>query len=171
MTPRQAIFYGEYIKDGNGTRATIAAGFPEKSAHVAAARMLKNAKVKAAIDGWSARTLQKLEMSAEEVLRELSKVGKFDARRLYDKDGNRLPVHLLDDVTAAAIVGVEDETTEGPCFVTTRKQRVRAADKLRALELLGKRHRLFGEGDAFSATVQPASEDAPRLTVTFVKAG
>ena len=33
MTPKQAIFYGEYIKDGNGTRAAIVAGYPEKSAH------------------------------------------------------------------------------------------------------------------------------------------
>ncbi len=172
MTPKQAIFYGEYIKDGNATRAAIAAGVPEKSAHVAGARMLKQPKVAAAIADWERRTINKLEMSAEDVLHELSKIGKYDARRLYDRNGERIPVHMLDDVTAAAVAGVEDETTEGACFVTTRKQRVKMADKIRALELLGKRHKLWidrVEGDMTTAQVKLTEEERVQRVAALLR--
>jgi len=153
MTPKQAIFYGEYIKDGNATRAAIAAGFPEKSAHVAGARMLRNAKVNAAIKAWRERKVYELEITAERVLQELARLAYFDPGKLYDKDGKRIPVHELDDVTRAAVTAIEDEITEGPAFVTTRKQKVRFADKGQNLERLGKHLKLFGES-AFSAEVE-----------------
>jgi hypothetical protein len=55
----------EYCIDLNGTRAAIAAGYSPRSASVAAARLVKNAKVRAEIDrklpGASfARTREKL---------------------------------------------------------------------------------------------------------------
>lgn len=162
MTPRQALFYGEYIKDGNGTRAAIAAGFPESSAHVAAARMLKNPKIAAAIAAWCMRQRQRLEISAETVLQELNRLATFDVGKLYDKDGNRIPVHLLDDHTRAAVAQVEDVTQENASVVegkeprsavVTRRQNVRMADKGANLERLGKHLKLFG-GDSFGATVE-----------------
>ncbi len=180
MTPRQAIFYGEYIKDSNGTRAAIAAGYPERSAHVASARMLRNAQVSAAIAAWRERQCEKLEITAERVLQELMKLATFDPGRLYDKDGVRIPVHLLDDVTRAAVAGVEDETREtagekrgdGTAPVTiTRKQRIKMADKGPNLERLGKYLKLFGEGDAFSATAKAPGSEETELTVTLRRAG
>lgn len=146
MTPRQAIFYGEYIKDGNATRAAIAAGFPEGSAHVAGARLLKNAKVAAAIGAWKARQRERLEITAERVIQELTSLATFDPGNLYDKDGNRIPVHKLDDVTRAAVAAVEDETTEtkvGRVKTVTRNQKVKMADKGQNLERLGKYFKLF----------------------------
>lgn len=142
LNPRQAIFYGEYIKDGNGTRAAIAAGFPESSAHVAAARLLKNRKIAAAIEAWRQRQQEKLEITAERVLQELQKLATFDPGNLYDKEGQRIPVHLLDDVTRAAVAAVEDETVEAGSKIT-RKQRVKFADKGQNLERLGRYFKLF----------------------------
>jgi phage terminase small subunit len=146
MNPRQAIFYGEYIKDGNATRAAIAAGSAENGAHVAGARMLKNAKVAAAIEAWKARQCERLEITAERVLQELARLAIYDPGHLYDKDGNQIPVHKLDDVTRAAIAGVEDETettSQAGEKVTTRKQKVKFADKGQNLERLGKYFKLF----------------------------
>ena len=145
LNPRQAIFYGEFIKDRNATRAAIAAGYPESSAHVAGARLLKNPKIAAAIDVWTQSKVQKYEASAEEVIQILTDLVRADVGNLYDREGNPIPVHKLDDVTRAAVAVVEDETTEGPGFMTTRKRRVRMADKIRAGELLGKYHKLFTE--------------------------
>ncbi len=146
LTPKQAIFYGEYIKDFNGTRAALAIGVSEKSAAVFAARMLRNDKVAAAIEAWKERQQQRLEITAERVLDELRKLATFDSRNLYDKQGNRIPVHLLDDVTAAAVAAVEDETTE--TIVEDRKtvrrnQRIKMADKGQNLERLGRYFKLF----------------------------
>jgi phage terminase small subunit len=169
MTPKQAIFYGEYIKDGNGTRAAIAAGFPEKSAHVAAARMLKNAKVAAAIAIWRERQCTKLEITAERTLQELAKLAYYDPGKLYDKDGNRIPVYQLDDFTRAAVSSVEDETQEtlGDAdgegvkpLVVTRKQKLKMADKGSNLERLGKHLGLFGES-SFGATVETGANGLP----------
>ena len=42
LTPRQAIFIGEYLIDGNATRAARVAGYAESSADVTGARLLKN---------------------------------------------------------------------------------------------------------------------------------
>lgn len=153
MTPKQARWYGEYIKDFNGTRAARAIGVPEKSAAVFAARMLRNDKVAAAVDAWRKRQCEKQEITAERILQELMKLATYDPGRLYDKDGQRIPVHELDDWTRAAVASVEDEVTEGAAFVTTRKQKIRMADKGSNLERLGKHLGLFGES-SFGATVE-----------------
>lgn len=169
MTPKQAIFYGEYIKDTNATRAAIVAGCPESSAHVAGARLLRNVKVAAAIEKWRQRKTQQLEITAERVLQELMCLATFDAGRLYRADGSRIPVHLLDDHTRAAVASVEDETQESlgdadgegvkPLLVT-RKQRIKMAEKGANLERLAKHLGLFAEG-AFSATVTPGPGGLP----------
>jgi phage terminase small subunit len=146
LSPRQAIFYGEYIKDQNATRAAIAAGYPEGGAHVAGSRLLRNVKVAAAIADWTERQKGKLEITAEGVLLELKKLATFDPGNLYDRDGNRIPVHKLDDVTRAAVAGVEDETTEtgtGDSRKVTRSQKLKMADKGQNLERLGRYFKLF----------------------------
>jgi phage terminase small subunit len=183
MTPKQAIFYGEYIKDGNATRAARVCGAPESSAHVYGARMLKNAKVSAAIAAWKARQLGRYEITAERVLDELFKLATYDSGNLYDADGNRIPVHLLDDVTRAAVCDVEDETTEAtkleaktgaaPEMLRTlkHKQRIKLAEKGANLERLGKYFKLFSES-AMSATVTPGAGGLPggsEITVRFVR--
>lgn len=143
MTPKQAKWYGEYIKDFNGARAARAIGVPEKSAAVFAARMLRNDKVSAAVDAWRKRQCEKQEITAERILNELMKLAVFDPGNLYDEDGNQIPVAKLDDVTRAAIASVEDECTQGAPYVTTRKQKVKFADKGLNLERLGRYLKLF----------------------------
>ncbi len=151
MTPKQARWYGEYIKDFNGARASRACGSSEASAAVDAARMLRNAKVAAAVEAWKCRQQNKMEITAERVLQELHKLATFDSRNLYYADGSRIPVHLLDDFTAAAVSAVEDETTEttiaageGDAVKTVRRnQRVKMADKGQNLERLGRYFKLF----------------------------
>ena len=162
MTPREAIFYGEVIKDGNATRAARAAGFPERSAHVTGARLMKKPEIARAIDAWKSNQCAKLEITAERVLQELAKLATFDPGKLYDKDGKRIPVHQLDDWTRAAVAAVEDETQETlgdedaegiKPLIVTRKQKVRMADKGPNLERLGKHLKLFGD-NAFGASVE-----------------
>lgn len=42
----------------------------------------------------------------ENMLAQISAVANFDPRKLYDAEGNRIPVHLLDDETAAAVARI-----------------------------------------------------------------
>ena len=53
-TPKQALFVQEYKKDHNGAKAVIRAGYSEKGAKQAAARLLTNVDLKALID-WKRR--------------------------------------------------------------------------------------------------------------------
>ncbi len=167
VSPKQAIFAAEYLVDGNATRAAIAAGYKPESAHVAGARLLKHPKVAAAIADGRGRLAKKLEISAERVLQELAKLAYFDVGKLYDTDGNRIPVHQLDEQTRAAIAAVEDETKTAACGAERRIQRVRMADKGANLERLGKHLKLFGDG-GFGATVDVAGGLPTDSTIKIV---
>jgi phage terminase small subunit len=138
LTPKQAIFIAEFLVDGNGTRAAQAAGVPETSAAVTASRWLKNKKIAAVLAERRARRTAKLEEYAEIVDRQLLNASVLDVGRLYDDNGKPLPIHLLPEDVRRAINSVEDETRGD-----TRVQRVKIVDKLKAIELLGKRAGLF----------------------------
>ena len=49
LTPRQERFCREFLVDLNGTKASVRAGYSEKTAYSQASRLLKNAKVAARI--------------------------------------------------------------------------------------------------------------------------
>lgn len=147
LTPKQAIFIAEYLVDGNATRAAIAAGVPEKSASVTASRWLKNRKIAALVATRQAQRAARLEITAERVLQELAKLAYFDPGMLYDAQGNFKPVHLLDDMTRAAVASVDVEETQttkaGKPVVKTRTSKVKMADKGQNLERLGRHLKLF----------------------------
>lgn len=85
---------------------------------------------------------QKIE--TERVLREYARIAFADLRCLVDDNGHPIPLQDLDDDTAAALAGVELEVigdAEGP--LKTTRHRYKIADKLKALEILAKRLKLF----------------------------
>lgn len=104
------------------------------------------------------------DITPERVLRELSRVAFADVRDLYDEDGELLPVHELDDDTAATIAGIDVEVHkegrgEEATLSTIRKYR--RVDKMVALGLLAKHFKIVGdEGDGVNAL---ASALADRL--------
>ena len=65
MNERQRRFVAEYLKDGNGTQAAIRAGFSENGAAVQATRLLKNAKVRSAIEAERAPVLERAKLTLE----------------------------------------------------------------------------------------------------------
>lgn len=68
VNPRQEAFVEAYARHGNGTRAAKEAGYPEKSAHVAACRLLKNDKILLSIREVQSARFRALHMDADEVL-------------------------------------------------------------------------------------------------------
>jgi Terminase small subunit len=80
------------VKDGNGTRSAIAESYSEKSAAVAAARLLTNVNVAAEIAKKSEKMQQKLEITAEKVLRELAKLAFVDPRSFATWEQNVVTV-------------------------------------------------------------------------------
>ena len=73
LTERQKLFCLEYIKDFNGNRAAIAAGYSAKTARGQAYDLLTRPHIQAEVQRLSAKRAKKLEVSAEWVLRKLVK--------------------------------------------------------------------------------------------------
>jgi len=96
----------------------------------------------AAIADVQARMAKRLEVTAERTLRELAKVAFYDPREMYDAGGRPLLVGELDDMNAAALAGIETAVKEEDGVVTVT-HKYRMTDRVKALELLGRYHKLF----------------------------
>lgn len=121
MTAKQQIFADEYLKDLNGTRAYKAAYPNVKKDSVASAnavRLLGNAKVKTYIDEQLEKMHNERTADAQEVLEYLTSV-------------------MRGEQTEEVLRGV------GMGEQTKTNIEVGAKDRLKAAELLGKRHALF----------------------------
>lgn len=77
LAPNKIIFAEEWVKDRNGKRAAIAAGYAERSAEVTASRLLRNANVKAYIDELLLEAQKRRKESLDDILNELDENRKI----------------------------------------------------------------------------------------------
>ena len=125
MTDKQQIFADEYLKDLNGTRAykvTYPNVKKDSVAAAAAARMLRNVKVKAYIDEQLEKMHNARTADAQEVLEYLASVMRGES---------------LSTVVQTEFVG--DGISETKLIEKPPDEK----ERLKAAELLGKRHALF----------------------------
>jgi phage terminase small subunit len=136
LTPKQQKFVDEYLIDLNATQAAIRAGYSPKSAGTNADKLLKNTKIRAYIEARMAEHSRRTGVTQERIIRELARIAFLDPTQLIDMD----TAELLTDAAAddrAAIASVKVKTMSGETEMIERE--VRFADKIKALELLGKR--------------------------------
>ena len=147
LTARQKLFALEYLKDFNGARAAVRAGYSARTAKAAASRLLTNVYLRAEIERAMARRCEKLELKAEDTLQAIANLAYFDPRRLFDDKGNMKDIHTLEPDVARAISGFDIVTLydgngdQKHAFGQLRKIRLR--DSLKALEMLGRHQKLF----------------------------
>ena len=142
LNARQARFVAEYLIDLNATAAAERAGYSAKTARVQGPRLLQNVAVAAAVaEGCKAR-LEAAAMSAEEVVAELSRIGRSNIRNLFDESGSFKALKDIPDDALRAVAAVKfSMTSEGELL-----REVKQWDKLRALDKLGAYHRLWTDG-------------------------
>jgi len=142
MRAKHARFIAEYLIDLNGRQAAIRAGYSPKTAEVQASQLLSKPNIRAAVAAAQEKRLKKLDISAERVLSELARIGFSDLRGVFDEDGSLLAMSDLPDDVAPIIASVEvtRERTRvnGDRTETESVTKVRAWDKVKALELLAK---------------------------------
>jgi phage terminase small subunit len=93
FTPREERFIAEYLVDGNGTRAAVAAGYSEGNAKSQAYELLKRPHVLAEIKRRQRAIAKKLELSAEKVLTDIARVAtKAERAKKY---GDALKGHEM----------------------------------------------------------------------------
>ena len=153
LTPKQQRFVAEYLVDLNGKQAAIRAGCSPKSAEVTASKWLIIPKVRAAVDARKAKRAAKVEVKADDVLRELQTFGHFDPKGLYDDKGAWLPVPQMPEHVRRAIAGIEiEEIYDADGTLRGYTKKVKFWPKHRGLEMLGKHVKLFGDEAGGSVT-------------------
>ncbi len=147
LTAKQERFCQEYLIDSNGSKAAARAGFSERSAGMAASRMMKNDNIRAKIDELLEKREKEAIVTASLVLKELLLIAKTDIADAYDQNGNLKSIHEIPEDTRRAIAGIKVfEEFEG--FGKERKKigetrELKLWNKPEALELLGRHLKLF----------------------------
>lgn len=140
MNDRDLRFVDEYMIDYDAKNAAIRAGYSEKTARNASAwinpKNPKKPTVRALIDGRMAMLSARCGISQERVLRELAIIAFSNIDDIVDPETGA----LLEDGSRVDRAAVASMRVKG-----SDEREVRMYDKLRALELLGKRLKLFDE--------------------------
>jgi phage terminase small subunit len=137
LTPKQQRFADEYLIDLNATQAAIRAGYSPATAEQQGSRLLSNAKVRAYIDERMAEHSRRTGVTQERIIRELARIAFVNPPEVVDMDNATIYGYATEDDTAAiASVKVKTIPTEAGTGI---EREIRFADKIKALELLGKR--------------------------------
>ncbi len=139
MNNRQKIFVTEYLIDFNATQAAIRAGYSEKTARSQGQRLLTNVDIKNAIKEEREKIQDENIATAKDVEEFLSQAmnGQIDEEVLM-------------------VVGAGD----GVGDVARERKELSAKDRIKAAELLGKRHALFTDRQEIDATIRTDKLDS-----------
>lgn len=132
VNKRHERFCTEYIIDYNATQAAIRSGYSEKTARSQGQRLSTKVDIKKRIQELQEEIQQQNIVSAMDVEEFLSKVmnGELEEEALL-------------------VVGIGEEASE----VVKANKKLSAKDRIKAAELLGKRHALFTEKREISGEV------------------
>ncbi len=146
---RHEVFAREYVKDLNGTRAAIAAGYAKTTARATASRLLTKSNIQGLVASLTKKHTDKLDLDAEKVLSELSSTGfsnMLDYLKITEEGSAYVDLSNLTQEQAAAIQEITvDEYTEGRGKDARKVKRTKfkLVDKIRSLDLLGRHLKLF----------------------------
>ena len=162
LTPKQERFCEEYLVDLNATQAAIRAGYSAKSAARFAVELLNKTQVSEKISELRSQQSKRTEITADRVLTELAVIAFADRTEIAKiteagfvkfTPTDKLPAELK-----KIIVGIK----EGKFGIE-----VATADKVRALELLGKHLGIFDKPEDSHAQ---SSSELPGLYKALTEA-
>jgi phage terminase small subunit len=141
LTPKQRRFCEEYLIDLNAKQAAIRTGYSPRTAEQQGSRLLSNVKVQTKIDELKKQRSERTRIEADRVVKEFARLAFYDPREVMDwgPDGVRIKASGELSEDAARIVA---SISESPSQWGWRRQ-VKFADRIRALELLGKHLGIF----------------------------
>jgi len=133
LTPKEKLFVGYYLDSLNGADAVRKAGYKSKRPDAFAYELLRKPEIQAAIKGAMDARAEKVELTAEQVLRELKTAAFLDPLTLFAEDGTLLPLSQMPEAARRAIAGLEVEEI----FEGSGKDRVWVG-RLRKIKLVSK---------------------------------
>ena len=149
MTKKQKRFVEEYLIDLNATQAAIRAGYSPDTAYSIGNENMKKPEIKAKIDKAMAERSKRTGVNADRVVRELAKIAFVNADDVIDAETATLkPDAAREDTAAIQSVKVKTFGEDG------LEREIKMADKLKALELLGKHLGMFKDKVELSGTLE-----------------
>lgn len=146
LTPKQEKFAQE-VASGKSQADAYRAAFncarsKPQTVIENASRLMADSNVSARVRELTDKSAIRAELTAERVLREVSRLAFFDIRKIFNEDGTLKKIWELDDDTAAGIAGIEaiDIGGEGQLMIS---KKFKVADKNAALEKLCKHLGLY----------------------------
>jgi phage terminase small subunit len=151
LTPKQKTFCDEYLIDLNATQAAIRAGYSPDSAKEIGCENLTKPNIRTYIDKEIANRSKRTGINQDRVIRELARIAFVNANDVINMNEATLKADATEDDTATiASVKVKTiPTKEGEGV----EREIKLADKLKALELLGKHLGMFKENININANV------------------
>ena len=143
LTAKQEMFVQEYLIDLNATQAAIRAGYSPHTAKDIGCENLSKPNIRACIDKALAERSRRTGINADRVLRELARIGFLKPTEAVNMKEATVKDDISDD-DAAAIASVRVKTIPTADGEGIERE-VKFADKIKALELLGKHLGMFTE--------------------------
>ena len=154
MTKKQKRFVEEYLIDLNATQAAIRAGYSPDTAHEQGSRLLSNVMVSQEVARAMAERSKRTGVNADRVLQELAKIAFVNAGEVINvKDATLKASATADDTAAIQSVKVKKSYSETG---ETEEREIRMADKIRALELIGKHLGMYQNN--LNVSVEPSQK-------------
>lgn len=149
MTKKQKLFVEEYLIDLNATQAAIRAGYSPDTAREQGSRLLANVNIRAYIDKAMAERSKRTGVNADRVVQELAKIAFVNAMDVIDQKTATVKEDASSDDTAAILsVKVKTFGEDG------LEREIKMADKIKALELLGKHLGMFKDKVELSGSLE-----------------
>jgi phage terminase small subunit len=179
LTPKQAAFVREYLIDLNATQAAIRAGYSAKTAGSIGDENLRKPEIAAAVQRAMAERSKRTEISADQVLRELAKIGFSDIRRavnwrahvtgmVEDEDGGQR-LAVTNEVTLIDSDKIDDDTAAAVSEISQSAQgglKIKLHDKKGALVDIGRHLGMFTDKVEMNVNVDLANRiEAARARV------
>jgi phage terminase small subunit len=177
LTDKQKLFVAEYLVDLNASRAAERAGYSKESAGEIGYQLLQKTSISKAISKAFKRREKRTQVSQDKVVRELARIAFASIGTMATWTGDAIVLKdsesLADDDRAAIQEITKTETPHGSNI------RVKLADKLTALEKLGRHLGMF-QGKNLSVTPEEKAIlqefldgeiDAVHAGVEFAKLG
>ena len=149
MTQKQKRFIEEYLIDLNATQAAIRAGYSPDTAKSIGSENLTKPDIQARIAKAMAERSRRTGVNADRVVMELAKIAFVNANDVIDPDTATVRADALPEDTAA-IQSVKVKTFGEDGL----EREIKMADKLKALELLGKHLGMFKDKVVLSGSLE-----------------
>lgn len=141
LTAKQKRFIEEYLVDLNATQAAIRAGYSPHTAREIGCENLSKPHIRARVEKELAERSKRTGINQDRVIRELARIALVNPVDVINMDEATIKEMASADDTAAILSVKVKKIPSEEGTITERE--IRMADKIKALELLGKHLGMF----------------------------